>query len=115
LASIHLQAGRTARRAGLYAEAEEHLNQCQKRRGGASEGAVELALERLLLQAQSGDISEVDGVLWGELDKKKPDAPLILEAMARGYARMLRTGTAMRCWRMLLEREPNHIEALANL
>src|SRR5260370_33207392 len=32
--------------------------------------------------------------------------------MARGYARMLRLGTAMRCLKMLLEREPDNVEGL---
>lgn len=111
-APTHLLAGRTARRAGRYEEAEAHLAQCQKLQGATS---LPLALEHLLLQAQSGDISEVEDVLWGELKKKNADAPLILEGLARAYARMLRMGTATRCWRMLLEREPNNIDALLNL
>src|SRR5262249_1138400 len=71
-----------------------------------------LALERLLLQAQAGDVSEVEGVLWGYVEKKRPETPLILEALARGYVRMLRLGPAFHCLGMLLEREPDNIEAL---
>src|SRR5439155_3655688 len=68
--------------------------------------------ERLLLQAQSGDIGEVEDVLWGYVKKGTPEAPLILEAMARGYQRMFRMGVALRCLEMLLEREPDNVEAL---
>jgi tetratricopeptide (TPR) repeat protein len=51
-------------------------------------------------------------VLWDYIDKNRPETPLILEALARGYARALRLGTALRCLRMLLERDPDNIEAL---
>jgi tetratricopeptide (TPR) repeat protein len=108
-ADTQLLAGRTARRAGLYPEAEMHLAECERLQGGSS---VPLALEYLLLRAQTGDILEVEETLWKYVDKNKPETPLILEALARGYVRMLRLGTAMRCLQMLLERQPDHIEAL---
>jgi tetratricopeptide (TPR) repeat protein len=111
-ASTHFLAGRTARRADLYEEAEQHLKEAKRLEGDASGSAAPIALEFLLLQAQSGDIGPVEDVLWGYVAKEKPETPLILEAMARGYVRMLRLGTAMRCLRMLLEREPDNIEAL---
>jgi tetratricopeptide (TPR) repeat protein len=111
-ASTHFLAARTARRANLYPEARQHLAESGRLQGGASSTSVPLALEHLLLQAQSGDIGEVEEALWGYVKKEKPETPLILEAMARGYSRMLRLGTAMRCLRMLLEREPDNVEAL---
>jgi Tfp pilus assembly protein PilF len=64
------------------------------------------------LQAQSGDIHDVEGVLWDHVQKGGPETPLILEALARGYLRMFRLGTALRCLRMLLERQPDNVEAL---
>jgi len=108
-ASTHFRAGRTARRAGLYPEAEQHLAECQRLQGDSS---LAVALEKLLLRAQSGDLNAVEESLWKYIEKDKPETPLILEALARGYLRMLRSGAALRCLRMLLEREPNHIEAL---
>jgi tetratricopeptide (TPR) repeat protein len=111
-ASVHFLAGRTARRAGLYPEAEQHLARAEELWGGASGTSVSLALERLLLQAQTGDISEVEGALWGYVHKDREETPLILEAMARGYLRMFRIGTAVRCLDMLLDREPEHVDAL---
>jgi tetratricopeptide (TPR) repeat protein len=110
--ATHFLAARTARRAGLYAEAERHLGECQRLRGDASDDSLPLALERLLVQAQAGDIGEVEDALWNYVNKNKPDAPLILEAMARGYVRVLRLGSALLCVRMLLERDSDNIEAL---
>jgi tetratricopeptide (TPR) repeat protein len=111
-ASTHLLAGRAARRAGLYPEAEWHLAECQRLQGGSPDPSVPLALERLLLQAQSGDLDEVEGVLWDASARQGPEAPLILEALARGYLRMLRLGMAQSCVEKLLQREPDNVEAL---
>jgi tetratricopeptide (TPR) repeat protein len=111
-ASTWFLAGRTARRAGLYQEAEWRLARAGELQGHAPGASVPLALERLLLQAQSGDVGEVEEVLWGYIRKETPDASLILEALSRGYLRMFRLGTALRCLGMLLEREPEHVEAL---
>jgi tetratricopeptide (TPR) repeat protein len=111
-ASTHFLAARAARRAGMYPEAERHLAECQRLEGGPPGGSVPLALERLLLQAQSGDVGEVEGVLWDYAEKGRPETPLILEALARGYVRVLRLGTALRCLKMLLDREPDNIQAL---
>jgi tetratricopeptide (TPR) repeat protein len=111
-AGTHFLAGRTARRAGLYSEAEQHLTECERLQGADPGTSVPLALEKLLLLAQSGNISEVEEVLWSYVKRETPETPLILEAMARGYARMLRLGTAMRCLQMLLEREPDNVEGL---
>jgi tetratricopeptide (TPR) repeat protein len=111
-ASTHFLAARTARRAGLYEEAEQHLKECEQLQGDASGASLAVKLEHLLIIAQSGNISEVEDVLWGYVKRETPETPLILEAMARGYKRMLRLGTAMRCLKMLLEREPDNVEGL---
>jgi tetratricopeptide (TPR) repeat protein len=108
-AFLHFQAARTARRAGLYPEARNHLDRCQQLQGRDS---VPLALENLLLRAQSGDLHEVEKVLWSAIESKQPESPLILEALARGYMRMLRLGTAMHFLERLLEQEPDNLEGL---
>jgi tetratricopeptide (TPR) repeat protein len=108
-ASTHFVAAQTARRANLLADAKQHLAECQRLQGGPS---VPLAVEHLLVRAQAGDIGEVEKALWEYIEKGRPETPLVLEAMARGYLRVLRVGTAMRCLKMLLEREPDNIEGL---
>lgn len=111
-AALQFHAARSARRAGLYAEAEHHLAECQRLQGGTEDASHPLALERLLLQAQSGDLDAVEATLWQYIETDKPETPLVLEALARGYARVLRLGTALRCLRQILEREPDNVEAL---
>jgi tetratricopeptide (TPR) repeat protein len=111
-ASTHFQAARTARRGNLYVEAERHLAESERLEGNMSSTTLPFALERLLLQAQSGGISEVEDVLWQFVKKDTSETPIILEAMARGYVRMLRQGNALRCVLMLQEREPDNVEAL---
>lgn len=111
-AALHFHTARTARRAGLYSEAQQHLAECQRLQGGATDASLPLALERLLLQAQSGDLDSVKGTLWHYIEKDKAEAPLILEALAHAYARVLRLGMALRCLHDILEREPENIEAL---
>jgi tetratricopeptide (TPR) repeat protein len=111
-ASSHFHAARTARRGNLYLEAEQHLVESGRLQDSRSSTPLPLALERLLLQAQSGGIMEVEDVLWQFLKKDTPETPYILEAMARGYLRMLRQGNALRCVQLLLDREPDNVEAL---
>jgi tetratricopeptide (TPR) repeat protein len=111
-ASLHFHAARTARRAGLYPEAEYHLAACQRLQGRAEDSSLPLALERLLFQAQSGDLAAVEAPLWQYVEQNKAETPLVLEALARGYARVLRLSTALSCLRRILEREPENVEAL---
>ncbi len=109
--SLHFRAARSARRAGLLEAAQRHLDACGKEQKSA-DASLPLALEHLLLRAESGYIAEVEQPLWNYVEKDRADAPLILEGMARGYLRMLRLGAAMRCLHLLLEREPDNIVAL---
>jgi tetratricopeptide (TPR) repeat protein len=110
-AVTHFRAARTARRAELYPEAQRHLEECQRLKGTA-DVSVPFALEHLLLQAQSGDISEVEEALWKYVEQKQPDTTVVLEALARGYLRLLRPGAARRCTQMILQREPENVDAL---
>ncbi len=111
-ASLHFHAARAARRAGRYPEAEHHLAEYQRLQGETAETALPLALERLLLQAQSGDITQVEEPLWQYVEKNRPETPLVLEALARGYIRVFRLRAAMNCLNKILEREPDNAEAL---
>jgi predicted Zn-dependent protease len=115
--AIHLEAARAARRAQLLEQAQSHLDRCQELNGGARGITLELQLERFLLRAELGDL-DTDGVeetLWRAAKAKEPETPLILEALARGYRRLLRWDAARACLLLLLEREPDNAWALGEL
>ncbi len=111
-ASTHLLAGRAARRGLMYREAHEQYEESRRLAGNDPRLAASLALEKLLMQAQNADLTGIEEVLWNHIDKNKAEAPLVLEAMARGYVSVLRLGIAMRCLKMLLEQEPQNVDAL---
>jgi tetratricopeptide (TPR) repeat protein len=110
--STHLAAGSAARRAALYDEAEQHLSEAERLLGAAASSSVPLALERLLLRAQRGDVLDVEQALWSFVQKRRPEAPLVLEALARAYLRMHRLVDAMSAAQLLLAQQPNNVEAL---
>jgi len=111
-AQTHLVAGRAARRAGMTTEAEHHFERCLSLAGRDSPDWAAVKLERLLMQAQIGELRGIEAVLWDKVNRDAPEAPLILEAMARGYSRMFRLGEALKCLQMILERNPDNDEAL---
>ncbi len=74
-------AGRTARRLGRYPEAEQYLERCQQL-GGVTAAT---RLEWDLLRVQQGDLGDVHTRLRMTIAPDHPDAPLVLEALARGY------------------------------
>jgi len=106
--AVRLLAARTARRRGAYDEAEARLADCLRR----EEMTREATLERLLLTAQQGELTEVEGLLQGRTGPDDPAAPLVLEALAKGYLNCAWDADALDCLNRLLEREPRHWPAL---
>jgi tetratricopeptide (TPR) repeat protein len=111
-ASTHLAASSAARRAGLYDEAEAHLGAAERLQGPTSSPSLPLALERLLLRAQTGEVREVEGALLNFVEKGRPETPLIREALARGYLRVYLLSAAMHSAQLLLEQQPDNVEGL---
>jgi tetratricopeptide (TPR) repeat protein len=107
-ADVHLLAAQIARRRDAYAEAEKHLTAAFQQ-GGMTET---LALERSLLTAQQGNFESVERSLWGRTGPDYPEAVLVLEALAKGYVNHFRQAQTLFCLNLLLEREPNHPNAL---
>ncbi len=105
---VHLLAAQTARRRQDYDRAELHLAACV-RLDGMSEAA---GLERLLLTAEQGDLNDVERLLKGRTQPDDPQALLVLEALARGYVNRFLLVDAALCLNLLLEREPDHPQAL---
>ncbi len=106
-AEAHFLAARTARRLHLYDEAEVHLKSCQERGWPPDR----LKLERRLISAQGGDLSK-ESELWSLIKENDPDSVQILEVLIQEYVRTGRFDVAMRGFELLLERQPDDIEAL---
>jgi tetratricopeptide (TPR) repeat protein len=88
---VHLLAARAARLQGDFTGAEAHLNRCLKLQPGAMEA---IQLEFLLMRVQRGEEDEVAPALMTYVENKHPEAPLILETLARAYIHTLRYGPA---------------------
>ncbi len=107
-ATVHLLAAQAARRRDAYEEAERDLVQSIQV-GGMTPAA---ALERMLLSAQQGELEDVESSLRGRIDAKDPDAVLVLEALAKGYANRFWDSQSLECLNLLLARRPRHPQAL---
>jgi tetratricopeptide (TPR) repeat protein len=107
-AATHLLAARTARRADDDTDAARHLDECD-RLGGPHE---EIELERSLLLAQEGMLALVERSLVDRVEHNDPAAPLILEALTKGYARTSRLPLALYCTEKWLRLQPDNVGAL---
>ncbi len=109
-ASAHLLAARAARGLEAYDEAEQHLRAAQQLSGRVTDT---IRLERLLIQAQRGDLSLASGdYLVACVQEGHPDAGFILEVLAKGYMRTLRLPTALDVLNQWLALEPDQVAAL---
>jgi Tfp pilus assembly protein PilF len=107
-AEVHLLAARTARRACAYDDAEEQLKECQR----LDWPLEEIQLERDLIRAQRGDVTDIQDRLMLFAEHGHPNALLILEALCRGYLKTYRLAHASRCLELWLERRPDDVQAL---
>src|SRR5262249_25790050 len=103
----HLLAARTARRAGLYDDAEQYLHLCKKH-GGVPEA---IDLERALLVTQRGDW-KYEEYLHHCVTAGHPDAEVILEGLVFSYMKTYRLGQALKCLDYWLEQHPDTVQAL---
>jgi tetratricopeptide (TPR) repeat protein len=101
-------AARTARRARLYNEAQEHLERYQALRGLTDDYNLELAM----LQVQRGEMGEGEYYLRSHIDPQHPDAALALEAMAQGLLKTGRLTTLVECTDLWLSVRPEETHAL---
>jgi tetratricopeptide (TPR) repeat protein len=106
--AVHFLAAQTARRRDDYEEAEKHLEECI-RLGGMT---PEIALERMLVNAQQGDFDRDETSLRARTATDDPDALLVLEALAKGYANRFWDSNTLVCLDFLLKRQPAHPHAM---
>jgi tetratricopeptide (TPR) repeat protein len=112
---VHLWAGRIARRAGRFQEAEQHFSACQR----TLYTTEELELERAMSLAQQGETRSLEGYVADKLQhqgdrnslesiRPHPQAGCILEALALGYLQQYRFARAVDCFSTLLEWQPDN-------
>jgi tetratricopeptide (TPR) repeat protein len=107
-APTRLLAARTARRANRLDEAERHLVRLQAAHGSSDQTAREWAL----LSAERGELDRVEDYLKSTVAPDDPDAPLVLEALARGYLLTDRLGSLLECTQLWLQVRPGDTHAL---
>jgi tetratricopeptide (TPR) repeat protein len=104
-----LLAARAARRVDQFDLAEELLDRCAALPNRPHE---ELAIERLCLFADRGDLDDVMETCWKRVKAEDTGSPLILEAMISGAIRVYRLRLASKCLEYWLERDPDNTRAL---
>jgi len=107
-AELHFLAARTARRAGRFAEAMEHLNAFE----GIEGKTPAYLLEYAMLRAQQGDFESSGRYLIDLLEKDHPDSTLILEALAQGTNHVYHLGKSIHFAEGALQREPGNVPML---
>jgi tetratricopeptide (TPR) repeat protein len=99
---------RAARRRDALQEAGEALDAC----GKVGYAAAEVARERDLLAAQQGKLAECERGLLQLVQQEDAETPLILEALAKGYARTGQADKALDLLDRLEEMQPDNARAL---
>lgn len=107
-AEAHLLAAQASRRAGDAEVAEQHLADCDRLQGETPESS----LERVLLQAERGELGEKESWLQSRLEKGDADRILLLEGLAREYVVTVRHEEALDVIASLLRARPDHHRAL---
>ncbi|HVK18277.1 MAG TPA: tetratricopeptide repeat protein [Fimbriiglobus sp.] len=103
-----LLAAQAARRSDQCADAERFLTAFEEA-AGASDASK---LEWTLLGAQQGDFAGKEDRLRADAGRNSPDAPAVLEALAKGYDASFRWPDATAALDRLLTLEPDHAVAL---
>jgi tetratricopeptide (TPR) repeat protein len=98
------QSARAARRRGQFADAKHDLAECE-RLGGPTDAT---RLERDLLLVQQGILGEADVRLRATVGPDHPDAPFVLEALARGYILAERWPDARQACELWRAVQPEH-------
>jgi tetratricopeptide (TPR) repeat protein len=112
---VLLLAARAARRARVYADTERLLRMYHEARGRDEA----FTFEEMLLAAETR-LEQVADRCWSQVEAGHADAPLILEALTRGYLRQYRLGQARLCLDRWLRMQPDapqalYLEGLLNL
>lgn len=100
-------AAQIARRAGFPQEAQVQLDIA----AAIDEWNPKIAPERALLELQEGELGH-ERHAWNSVAAEPDEAPIILEALARGYRKNYLLEDMLSALNELLRRQPDHTEAL---
>jgi tetratricopeptide (TPR) repeat protein len=103
---VLLLAARAERRALHYSEAQDLLDRYQRARGLDDA----FSSEQLLLSAER-NVDRVADQCWRYIAQDRPDTPLLLEALTRGYFRKYNLPAVRACLDRWLEIEPENPQA----
>jgi tetratricopeptide (TPR) repeat protein len=107
-ATLHLRLGRICRQLDLLPEAAEHLRAARRIEGETEE----YQLEMLMVQAQAGHGEFLYDKLWIYVQRDRPQAPLVCEALARCFITQGLYHPAVNQIDRWLEKDPNNIQAM---
>jgi tetratricopeptide (TPR) repeat protein len=110
---IYFLLARTARRARDLDQAERHLLHCEQLQNGRSDPRLgDTELERMLILAQRGMLTETEHLLRRRIQQEHPDRLLILETLSWEFMGRNRISEALALLDLWLEKEPDNYEAL---
>jgi len=107
-ATLHLRLARVHRQLGQLLQAEEHLNACRRIEGQSED----YQLEVMMVQAERGRLDDVFEQLYVYVDKDKPQAPLILEALVLATFNEQLYAPATSFATKWVAKEPKNVQAL---
>ena len=105
----YLLAARAERRLEHLDAATGHLDTCQRLQG---EETQPIKVERALIRVHAGDLAPVEEFLRACVRQDDPDAVEILDILAAALEINYRDAEAQRCLDDLLQRQPEHFDAL---
>jgi tetratricopeptide (TPR) repeat protein len=101
--ATRLLAARVERLAQNYPAASRYIHECQALDQSTAEATQ---LEMVCLRAEGGDLDELEPGMWEAAKKKGPDAPVLLEALARASFRAHRLTKTLLYLHFWLEQDP---------
>ncbi len=107
-AEVLLAAARAARLAGMIDDAEAHLTACER----LAPSDDDVQFERMLLQAQQGDLRPYEETLRRLSDEPGDRQNAVLMALAQGLADTLQTGEAAMYLERIAARDPDYLPML---
>jgi tetratricopeptide (TPR) repeat protein len=105
----YLLSARVERRLENLVAAKRHLNTCERLEGRVTQA---VKVERALLRVHAGELNDVEGFLRDCVQQDDPATVEILDILSAALELNYREAEAQRCLDDLLQRKPEHFDAL---